>query len=150
MVQARVNIDNTSFVIGENPQALREDAAVILTDAGRVAVLAQYTLMGKVAASGKWVPFTDETAVTGAAEYFGIYMGADIPAADLVAGDVVDVPVIYSGLKFDEAKLVIENTKTLATVIGAATIHAKTVRSALEGQDLIAQPVDTSTNYENA
>jgi hypothetical protein len=150
MVQARVDIDTTDFVIGENPQALREDAATILTDALRVAVLAQYTLMGKLVATNKWTPFTDETETTGEASYFGIYMGPDIAAADLVAGDVVDVPIIYSGLKFDEAKLVIENSKDLDTVIETGTIAARTVRSALAVQDLIAQPVDTFTNYENA
>jgi hypothetical protein len=77
-------------------------------------------------------------------------MGAEILAATLVAGDVVDVPIIYSGLKFDEAKLVIENAKTLDTIIAAAGLAARTVRSALVGQDLIASPVDVTTNFENA
>jgi hypothetical protein len=149
-VTARTDIDTTSFVIGEYHQAVREDAAVIVQDAGRAAVLAQFTLLGKVAATGKWTPFIDAAAVDGSAETFGIYMGEDIPAADLVAGDVIDLPVVYAGMKFDEANLVFDDTEDLDTVIGATTIHAHSVRSALEDQSLIPMSVDLSTNYENS
>jgi hypothetical protein len=148
-VQARLNIDTTDFIIREMP-AHREDNAIIAEDAGRATDLLQYTLMGKVAATEKWVPFTDETATDGSAENFGIYMGADIAAADIVAGDVIDNAIIYRGLRFDEDKLVIENSKTLATVIGATTIHAHTVRDGLHDQDLIPQKTQTATDYENA
>jgi len=148
--QARVDIDTTSFVIGENPQTLRQDAGVILTDAGRVSDLVKYTLMGKIASTGKWVPFTDETSVLGDAEFFGIYMGEDIASADIVAGDIVDVPMVYAGMKFDKDKLVIENSKTLATVIAAAGLAARSVESALQSAGLIPMSTDISTSYENA
>ena len=246
VVQARVNINTTGFVIGENPQALRRDAETFEQDAGRSTVLAQFTLMAKkpvtipttgtatgtgdgtctavaaaagsvplvgnwiltctfaitnggvfkledpngnliadnltlrvgagllttfvaggmtftitdgatdfvaadlftiaVAANGKGVPF-DSKAVDGSEVMSGIFMGADILAAALVAGDVLDNPVIYSGLKFDEAKLVFDNgTDTLATV----TATGRTIRAELELMDLIAQSVDVTTNFENA
>lgn len=245
-VQARVDIDTTSFVIGENLRALRRDAETFEQDAGRSAVLAQFTLMAKkpvtipttgaatgtgdgtctavaaaagsvptvgdwiltctfavtnggvfkledpngnliadtltlrvgagllttfvaggltftitdgstdfvaadlftiaVAENGKGVPF-DAEAVDGSEIPSGIFMGADITAAALVAGDVVDNAVIYSGLKFDEAKLVFDNgTDTLDTVMATG----RTIRAELELMDLVAQTVDVTTNFENA
>lgn len=148
-VQNRGDIDTTPFILFTRP-AYREDDAVILQDAGRVADLLQYTLMGKAAATGKWEPFTDETDVTGLVEVFGVYMGEDIATADLVAGDVADSPIITSGINFDAAKLVIENAKTLDTVIGAATIAAHTVRDALREVEMIAIDTQTASAAENA
>lgn len=247
-VQARVDINTTGFVIGENLRALRRDAVTFEQDAGRAAVLAQFTLMAKkpvtipttmtadggntgngtvtlvaaaaggvpivgtwvltntfvvaeggvfkledpngnivadnltlrvgagllttftvagmtftvteggtdfaaadfftlaVAANGKTVPF-DSEAVDGSEIPDGIFMGAEILAATLVAGDVLDNPVIYSGLKFDEDKLIFDNgTDTLDTV----TATGRTIRSELELMDLIGQSVDVTTNFENA
>ena len=246
-VQARVNINTTSFVIGENHRALRRDAATFEQDAGRSEVLAQFTLMAKklvtipttgtadagntgdgtvtavaaaaggvpilgawlitctlavtnggvfsrtdpngnviatelvmkegagllttfiaggmtfvltdaatdfaaddfftvtVTANGDSVPF-DAEAVDGSEIPSGIFMGTDILAASLVAGDVVDNPVIYSGLIFDQDKLVFDNgTDTLATVLATG----RTIRAELELMDLVAQDTDLTTNFEN-
>lgn len=245
-VTARLNIDTTDFVIGENVRALRNDEVTFEQDAGRATVLAQYTLMAKkpvtipttgaitgtgdgtctavaaaagavpivgdwiltctfavtnggvfkledpngnliadnltlrvgaglattfvaggmtftitdgatdfvaadlftiaVTANGKSVPF-DATAVDGSEIPEGIFMGADIAAADLVAGDVLDNPVIYSGLKFDEDKLVFDNgSDTIDTLLATG----RTIRAELELMGLIGQTVDRTTNYENA
>ncbi len=245
-IQARLDIDSSDFVIGENLRALRRDAVTFEQDAGRSAVLAQYTLMAKkpvtipttgaatgtgngtmtavaaaagavpivgdwiltctfavtnggvfkledpngnliadsltlrvgagllttfvaggmtftitdgatdfvaadlftiaVAANGKGVPF-DSEAVDGSEIADGIFMGADITAAALVAGDVVDNPVVYSGLKFDEAKLVFDNgTDTLDTL----TATGRTIRAELELMDLVGKANDVTTNFENA
>jgi hypothetical protein len=98
-----------------------------------------------VTANGDSVPF-DSEAVDGSEIPTGIFMGADITAAALVAGDVVDNPVIYSGLIFDQDKLVFDNgTDTLATVMATG----RTIRAELELMDLIAQTVDLTTNFEN-
>ena len=148
-MQARLDIDTTDFTISERP-ALREDDAVLLQDAGRSTVLAPFTLMGKIAATGKWNTFTDETDVTGLAGYFGIYMGPEIAAATIVAGDVVDLPIVYQGMTFDEDKLVIENSKTLATIVDVGTVPARSLRDAIAGQDLIAQQTRTATSFENS
>jgi hypothetical protein len=148
-MQARLDINTADFVISERP-ARREDDAIIAQDGARAAVLAQYTLMGKIAATKKWTPFIDAAAVDGSAETFGIYMGDDIAAADLIAGDVVDNPIVYLGMTFDEDRLVFDDTEDLDTVLGAATIHARTVRQALHDTDLIPQKTRTATNYENS
>jgi hypothetical protein len=244
-VQARLNIDTTGFVIYEYP-ASRHDDGVIEQDAGRSAILAQYTLMGKkavtipttgtvtgtgngtctavaaalgavpivgdwiltntlavaeggvwsltdpngnvvatelamtagsglatvfvaggmtftltdggtdfaladiftiaVAANGKTVPF-DVTAVDGSQNPDSIYMGDDITAADLVAGDVVDTPLVYEGMKFDEDKLIFDDgTTTLDTLMATG----KTIREALTLVTLIPQKTDSGSAYENA
>jgi hypothetical protein len=51
-----------------------------------------------------------------------------IAAADIVAGNVTGVKIMVTGLILDEGQLVIENSKTLATVITSETM---TVRSFL-------------------
>lgn len=153
-VQASANINTRPFVLVELPIALRLDDAIIFQDAGRATPLTSKTLMAKIAATGKWVPFTDETAVDGTAIPAGVYdpEGAlgDIAAADIVAGDVVDVPILIFGARFDKDQLVIENSKTLATVIGAATVQAKTVEDVLREKSLIAEDTISASSPENA
>lgn len=118
--------------------AISKDQETLLTDAGRVAALAPYTLMAKVLATGKWVPFTDETAIDGTAIPSGVYLGAEIAAATIVAGDVVDLPILVGGdsLVIDENFLVIENSKTLATIIATGTINARNVEQELANKGI--------------
>ena len=246
-VQDRLNIDTTGFAIYEYP-ASRRDNGTIEQDAGRAAILAQYTLMAKkpvtipttmtadggntgdgtvtavaaanpgsplvgdytlectaavtnggvfkltdpgsnivateltmqagagaatifnaggmiftvtdgatdfivgdkftiaIAVNGKSVPF-DISAVDGSEIPESIYMGDDIAAADLVAGDVVDVPLVYEGLKFDEDKLIFDDgTTTLDSVLSTG----KTVRETLALATLIPQKTQTASAFENA
>ena len=101
---------------------------VIAQDAARSTTLAQFTLMGKIAASGKWTPLTDLAAVTGVVDTLGIYVGDDIAAATLVAGDVENCKIIKAGfpLFVDPAQLVLENSLTLddvASVAGVLTVE---------------------------
>jgi hypothetical protein len=75
------------------------------------------TVMAYDPATGKWNSFTDETATDGTQFPKGILM-ADLTEAEIVAGDVVDVPILVGGCcTVDVGLLVIENSKTLATVI---------------------------------
>lgn len=111
-IATRTNIPFTEgYAIGQS--------ATIARIIGRSTVLASKTLMAKIAASGKWVPLTDVTAVTGAADAVGIYVGDDIAAATVAAADVTGCKIIIGGapLFFDTAQLVIENSLTLASVI---------------------------------
>lgn len=152
-VQNRLDIDTRPFILEELPVCKRIDRAVIAQDAGRVEDLLSRTLMAKIAATGKWVPFTDETAVDGTAKPAGIYdpegeLG-DIATADIVAGDVTDVPIIIFGALFDDSKLVIENSKTLDTVIAATTVQAETVADALRKISLIPQSTISGSLPEN-
>ena len=76
-VQTSIDNSNIPFVLSGN--ALSRDDQVILQDAGRAAVLAPFTLMAKIAASQKWVPFTSEVATNGTAIVQGIYIG-EVPS----------------------------------------------------------------------
>lgn len=152
-VQVRQNLTTEPFITYSH-DCIRKDQETLLTDAGRTTPLLSRTLMSKIAATGKWVPFTDETAVDGTAIPQGIYdpegVRGEIAAADIAAADVVDIPIVIFGAIFDRDRLVIENSKTLATIIGAATIHAKTVEDALRERSLIAENQISVSSYENA
>lgn len=97
-----------------------------------------------ITANGKWVPF-DITAVDQAD--LGILMGSDITAAALIAGDVVDQPILEHGAKFDDGKLVFDNGTTVLTDVLPSGL---TVRDALEHLTLIAVPTRTTSLSENA
>ena len=130
--EVTTNFNMEPFLLDGAP--LTKEDSVILQDAQRATPLVFGTLMAQVAASRKYVPFTDETAVDGTAIPCGIYIGPDITAAALVAGDVTNCNIAVRGDSlsvYDAAQLVIENSKTLNTVIGALSIHAKTVRQYL-------------------
>lgn len=125
-VQTNLDIDTTPFILLEIPRAVRVDNAVILKNTGRSGDLEPYTLMAQVSASGKWVPWTDITAVDGSAIPSGIFLPSDIQGAiteaAIKAADVKDVSILKFGAEFDEAKLVIENSLTLETVIATSIL----------------------------
>ncbi len=126
-----VTQNSTKFlVIGG--MSVGADQETLLTDAGRTTPLLNNTVMAKVAASGKWVPYTNVAATDGAAVPKGIYLGADIPAADIAAGDVVDLPIMVGGdaAIVDTDLLVFENSLTLDTAIGTG-VTLTTVRDEL-------------------
>ena len=146
-VQDQQDNNNNPFFLSGDGYA--EETATIKQDAGRVTgPLVKFTLMAKEAATGKWLPFTDETAVDGTAIPRGIFTGEDISQADIVAGDVVDVPIAVGGRRsFDDDQLVIENAKLLTTVIGAATVEARTVDEALRETGLFAESTMNTTFF---
>lgn len=148
-VQNFLNNDVRTFILAG--MALVRDDQILLQDAGRGAVpLATFTLMAKVAATGKWVPFTDETAVDGTALPQGIFFGDPITGADIVAGDVADVSILEGEALFDVTRLIIENSKLLTTVIAAATVNARTVADQLAYRGLYAEDTVNIGGFENA
>lgn len=148
-VQVRKDSINKSFILVDGGSFSKDDL-VIAQDAGRAAVLTSLTLLAKVAATGKYTPFINEAAVDGTALPIAIYLGPDIAAADLVAGDVIDSVALLGGnAVIDKNRLVIEAAKTIATVIGAATIHAKTVEDVLNDRGIFLGDTEDSTSFEN-
>ena len=148
-VQFRTDIDTTPFVLGGSTVFSRSDQ-VILQDAGRTVPLATRTLMAKVAASGKWVPFIDETATNGTAIPQGVYIGAEVTAAALVAGDIPDAMIIVGGSPtvIDQNQLIIEASKLLTTVITVGTTDLRTVQDHLEDVGIFTQDTIDITAYE--
>ena len=147
-VQSRADNDSTDFIIRSGPALYIADATY-LEDGGRSIDLASRTLMAKRASSQKWRSFVNEAATNGEAIPAGIYVGPTIPAADIAAGDVKNLEILLFGAWFDASRLIIENAKTLETVIGTGTIHAKTVRDYLFYRALIPLGTSTSSGGEN-
>lgn len=147
-VQASSSLDNTPLIQGG--LAAKKDGGTLLQDAGRSTILARNTLLAKVAASQKWVPFTDETATDGTAIPQGVYLGPDIPAADIVAGDVENIEVLEGlAVQVDQNKIVIENSKTLTTVITVGTTDLRTVEDHLAARGIFMQDTVDIASPEN-
>jgi hypothetical protein len=129
--------------------------AVLDQDGGRSAPLVYGTVMAKVAATQQWVPFTSATATDGSAIPLGIFVGEDVPAADLVAGDVTDQPILIGGqVMVDQTQLVIENSLTLATVIEPSdatnTYFVQTVKDYLANVGIWVESTIAISAAENA
>jgi len=85
--QARLNNDSTPFIL-KTMDPIREDDATIIQDAGRAAVLEQFTLMAKIAASGKWTPLLAvDPTLTGANMVCGAIGGSLVDFAALSDGE---------------------------------------------------------------
>lgn len=137
-------------VILDQALAVSKDSAVIKMDAARTAPLERFTLLSQVAADGKYVPFTDETATDGTAIPSAIYLGTGIAAETLAAGDVQDAIVLLGGsLIFSREDLIIEGSKLTTTVIGAGTLSATTVEGALRKIGIFLGAIDEISNFEN-
>ena len=93
-VQTRLNNDTTPFILGG--QSLIKKG-VIAQNGARKTVLKKYTVLAQVASTGKYTPYVSGTTATGASVPSAIYLGDDIAAADLVAGDVGDLDILVGG-----------------------------------------------------
>ena len=149
-VQNSSNNANIPFIL--SGVGLSRDDQIILQDAGRGAVaLEPFTLMAKVAASQKWVPFTHEAATNGTAHPQGIYIGDSIAGADIVAGDIPDVFILVGkDVTVDVDQIVIENSKTLDTVITVGTTDLRTVRDHLATRGIFTEETVDISSFENA
>lgn len=146
-VQNRSNNDNTPLILNDYGSVSKQ--LVIAQDGTRSGDLVTNTLLAKIAATGLYVPFTDETATDGSALPAGVYVGPTIAEADIQAGNVDAYGIIGGAVVLDKDKLVIENSKTLATVIGATSVEAKTVEDVLNLRGIFLGEVDATTSYEN-
>ncbi len=146
-VQSRNNNSILAFILA-GLGLVRTDQ-ILLTDAGRTVDLVFGTLMSKIAATQKWVPFTSETATDGTASPQGIYIGADIAFADIVAGDVTDISVLVGEAVVDINQIIIENSKTLDTIIGVTSVNARTVRDQLAFRGIFAEDTVNISSFEN-
>lgn len=146
-VQSRSDNTNVAFILAG--QTVVRESQTFLQDAGRATDLVFGTLVAQVAASKKWVPFTDETATDGTAIAKGIILDT-IPAASLVAGDVVDIPVLVgSGCTVAAEQITIENSKTLDTVVGATTVEAHRVEDDLNEIGIFIESTVDIDGFEN-
>lgn len=148
-VQTSQNNVNKPFILGGESLTRNADIA---QDAGRTTDLLQFTVMAKNATSGLWVPFNDLTQTNGESVPRGIYLGDDIEAADLVDGNVEDVPILYANALIDENQTVWDDdTLSADSIVNPANIEARTAREALLDSAnivLVEETVDIS-EFEN-
>lgn len=152
-VQNSSTVSTRSAVFRGFPMGLFENDAVILTNAGRTTPLLTNTVMARVVATGKFVPWTSITATDGTAIPCGVYVGPEITAAKIVAGDVNDCQILVGFAEVEEGKLVFENSRTLADVI--ASSDATNVYNKLRARDylyfrgIVPRTVTTAGTVEN-
>ena len=117
-VQASSDITNKPFILGG--PGLTKQAETVAQDAQRSGDMAVYTLMAKNPSTGKWTPFTDETATDGTQYPRGVLL-KKLTEAEIKAGDVVNTPILVGDAIVDQNQLTIENSKTLATIVNVPT-----------------------------
>ena len=109
--------DFTNYVFVRSGSTFTRENETILQDAARATPLLKFTVMAQIAATKKWVPLTDVAALDGTNTARGIYVGEDITAAALVAGDVTVCPILVGfGCTVDRQLIVLENALTLDSV----------------------------------
>jgi len=117
---------------------------------GATAFEADDTFSLPVVADGDWVPYNADN-VLGAAYPQGIFdPGAevgDIAAADIVAADITDVPILVSSARFDSGLLVIEDSGALTDMVPDTGL---TVEEYLRQRQLIAESTIAGSAAENS
>jgi len=149
-VQVRADNINNAFIQGGDAQSIGN--AIFEQDAGRVAPLVFGTVVSKIAGNSKYVPYTDVAAIDGSGTPVGIYIGADIPAADLVAGDVANrIVLVGSGVRVDSSQVVLENALELITPITAVPwASTATIRDVLHLNGIDLQDTVDISGFENS
>ncbi len=152
----QVSSNNTSVPFIRSGFSLVKESETLLQDAGRSVALLFGTVMAKIAATGKWVPLTSLTTTTGASVAQGIFIGEDIAAADLVAGDVVNQPILTGGAcTVDENQVVMdEGTLDIDDVFSASdatnVYYVVTVRDLLAQRGIYLEDTIDIDEFENA
>jgi len=144
------------FILGGSPK-IRE-AEIIKQDAARTVILNQYTVMGLIQATQKWIPVTSATIANtdGSAWRLGILMAdGGIAAASLAAADVT-APILVLDALVDASQLVWDlgstgalSAQALTTALFAATVYASSIQTQLELFDIIPVASIGVDVYEN-
>lgn len=154
--QSSVNQNSFPLIVGGNPTI--KEAETILQEATRNVPLVSGTLMARIAASGKWTPFTNSslTATDGSNMPAGIYLGDDIAAATLVAGDTTGM-ILTGDALIDSSLLVYGKgpTGVLATItrdsvtVLATALLSMRIEDALALRRIVLVNTLAADNYEN-
>ena len=142
--------NNTTVPFIRDGVAYEKDNEVLVQDGGRSGNMVPYTLMAQNPSTLKWEPFSDETATDGTQWPRGILMREYTEAA-IQAADIPDVPILVGGkgLVIDSGQLVIESSKTLATVINVPANTNKTVETVLREIGIFVQVTIDVDAYQN-
>lgn len=157
-VQARLDQANIPFVL--EGKAYTDVNATILTIAGRTVPLYKHTLMCQIASTRKWAPWLQANlgGTTGTQYPWGIYMGDDLTAAQIAAGDVLNCPIMVGGqgVVIDEGQLVFDLGDTGVGALGTLDVIptvptnlALTARSLLHLKGIFPKSVVDISSAEN-
>lgn len=128
-VQNRADLTTEPLILSDESDVRNE---TIVQIEQRATDLLYGTVMAQIAATGLWTPFISVAGTDGSGVPRGIYLGDDIVAADLVAGNVVDVPILVGNARVNESLVVFDDdTLDADTVVAPATVEARTARAAL-------------------
>lgn len=128
-VQNRADLTTEPLILSDERDVRNE---TIVQIEQRATDLLYGTVMAQIAATGLWTPFISVAGTDGSGVPRGIYLGDDIVAADLVAGNVVDVPILVGNARVNESLVVFDDdTLDADTVVAPATVEARTARAAL-------------------
>jgi hypothetical protein len=144
-VQTSTDLTNLPFIL-QGSGAFK--VGTVLTDGGRSGAMVKNTLMSYNPTSKKWVPFTDETATNGQQYPRGI-LRATLSEAEIQAGDVLNVPILVRGVIVDKNQLVIENSKTLDTIINVPAGFNTAVEDYLRMVGIFMKDSEAIGNFEN-
>jgi hypothetical protein len=104
----------------------------IAQDATRTVDLLQNTVMAYNATNQNWVPFTALADTEGESMPRGIYLGEDIPFADLVAGDIEDASILVkNGIVNRDMVVWDQDLQTAESVVNPGTVNATSAEMAL-------------------
>ncbi len=148
-VQARKDNVNIPFYL-DSQGAYSESEQVLLQDGARAADLKFGTVMAQVAASKKWVPYTDPAAIDGTGTPKGILVSEDVAFGDLVAGDVEGTRILLGGTALVNESLVVFETVTKDSVFAVNTVHAARVEDKLAELGIFLGGFENNTELENA
>jgi len=143
-VEQKSDLTNKPFILF-GPGMIKS-AQTVAQDAGRTTDMAVNTLMAYNPTTKKWEPFSDETATDGTGHPAGI-LQRTLETADIVAGDVDDVPILVGWCTFDEDQLVIESSKTLDTICNVPAGLNKSVEQMLRMLCLFAETTIDTTEH---
>jgi hypothetical protein len=157
-VQASLAQANIPFVLEGKPFVAM--GQTLLTIAGRTVPLYKYTLMSQIASTLKWAPWLQANlgGTTGTQYPLGIYMGDDLTAAQIAAGDVLNLPIMVGGqgVVIDEGQLVFDlgdtgvgALGTLAVIPTVPTNLALTARSIMQLLGIFPKTVVAISAAEN-
>ena len=146
----QAEIDNSTIPFIKCGFAAKIDG-VIAQDAQRTTELKQFTVMSQIAATGLWTPFNSVAGTDGSAVPRGIYLGGDIDAADLVAGNISNAEILVGFyVTVDEDQVVFDDeTLTKASVINTGTVEARTAEQALRDIGIYIEDSVNISEYEN-
>jgi hypothetical protein len=144
-VQNRADNTNAPLILSGETFVMSQ---TIHQDAARAVPLLYGTVMGQIAATGMWEPWVNTAAVDGTQLPTGIYLGADIPAADLVDGDIEGKPILLGGCcTVDEARIVLD--QDILDIDDAVPAITLTGRALLRSVGIFVEDTVDISEFEN-